>query len=185
MRYNYSYMDIKEIIATLNRMQKDGVIDRYAIGGAYGAYISYLEPRYTADIDVFIHLSPLPGQSLVSLDPINKYLETEGYLLNSEGCPIISGWPVQFLPADDLLLSEALDQSKELNVDGVPVPVFTPEHLAAVALRTGRPKDKVRLIEFLETHALDEANFSSILKRHGLLDRWIQFKKNFIGNHDI
>jgi hypothetical protein len=171
-------MDIKEIITALNRMQNDGVIDRYAIGGAFAAY-QYIELRYTADIDVFIHLSPLPGQSLVSLDPINRYLEAEGYLLNAEGCPIISGWPVQFLPADNPLLSEALDQSKEIDVDGVPVRVFTPEHLAAEALRTGRSKDRDRLIEFLETHILDETSFSSILKRHDLLDRWVHFKRTF------
>jgi len=177
-------MDIKEVITILNQMQKDGVIDRYAIGGAYAAYL-YIEPHLTFNIDVFIHLSPLPGQSLVTLSPIYRYLEAEGYLFNSEGCPIISDWPVQFLPADDPLLREALDQSKELDVDGVPIRVFTPEHLAAEALRTGRSKDKDRLIEFSETHVLDETNFSSILKRHGLLDRWILFKKNLIGNYDI
>jgi hypothetical protein len=176
-------MDIKEVIATLNQMQKEGVIDRYAIGGAVATYF-YIEPANTIDIDVFIHLRPLPGQSLVSLSPINSYLEAEGYRFNSEGCPIISNWPVQFLPADDPLLSEALDQSKEIDIDGVPVRVFTPEHLAAEALRTGRPKDKIRLIKFLETNVLDESIFSSILSRHDLLERWIQFKRNFIGNHD-
>jgi hypothetical protein len=29
-------MDIKEVIAIINRMQADGVMDRYAIGGAVG-----------------------------------------------------------------------------------------------------------------------------------------------------
>ena len=177
-------MDIKEIITILNQMQRDGIIDRYAIGGAVATYL-YIEPANTVDIDVFIHLRPLPGQSLVSLSPINSYLEAEGYPFNSEGCPIISNWPVQFLPADDPLLSEALDQSKEIDIDGVPVRVFTPEHLAAEALRTARPKDKIRLIRFFETKVLDESIFSSILKRHGLLDRWIQFKRNFFGKNDI
>ena len=30
-------MDIKEAIATINRMRADGIIERYAIGGAVGA----------------------------------------------------------------------------------------------------------------------------------------------------
>ena len=36
-------MVIKEVITTINQMQADGVIDRYAIGGAVGATF-YLEP---------------------------------------------------------------------------------------------------------------------------------------------
>jgi hypothetical protein len=39
-------MNIKEVIATINQMQADGVIDRYAIGGAVGATF-YLEPVAT------------------------------------------------------------------------------------------------------------------------------------------
>lgn len=30
-------MSIREVIATINQMEKDSVIDRYAIGGAVGA----------------------------------------------------------------------------------------------------------------------------------------------------
>ena len=46
-------MNIKETIAAINRMQADGVIDRYAIGGAVGATF-YLEPVSTLGIDVFV-----------------------------------------------------------------------------------------------------------------------------------
>jgi tetrahydromethanopterin S-methyltransferase subunit A len=35
-------MAIKEVIQTINQMQADGVMDRYAIGGAVGATF-YLE----------------------------------------------------------------------------------------------------------------------------------------------
>ena len=41
-------MDIREVIATINQMQSDGVIERYAIGGAVGATF-YLEPTATLD----------------------------------------------------------------------------------------------------------------------------------------
>ena len=33
-------MDIREVIARINQMQSDGVIDRYAIGGAVGGNLS-------------------------------------------------------------------------------------------------------------------------------------------------
>lgn len=161
-------------------MQEDGVIGQYAIGGAVAATF-YLEPGATEDVDVFIHLDPLPGQSLISLDPLYSYLEAKGYRFNAQGCPVISDWPVQFLPAEDPLLKEALDQSVDKDVDGVAVRVFTAEHLAAVAFKLGRPKDKLRLSQFLEANALEESRFSTILERHDLLDRWIQFKRQLVG----
>jgi hypothetical protein len=44
-------MNIREVILTINQMQADGVVDRYAIGGAVGATF-YLEPVATLDVDV-------------------------------------------------------------------------------------------------------------------------------------
>lgn len=46
-------MNIKQTIAAINQLQADGVIQRYAIGGAVGATF-YLEPVATLDVDVFI-----------------------------------------------------------------------------------------------------------------------------------
>jgi hypothetical protein len=45
-------MDIREVIATINQLQAEGVIERYAIGGAVGATF-YLEPVATLDVDIF------------------------------------------------------------------------------------------------------------------------------------
>jgi len=42
---------IKDAIQTINRMQSDSVIERYAIGDAVGATF-YLEPVATLDVDV-------------------------------------------------------------------------------------------------------------------------------------
>ena len=41
-------MNIRDTIAAVNQMQADGVIERYAIGGAVGATF-YLEPVATLD----------------------------------------------------------------------------------------------------------------------------------------
>ena len=126
-------MNIKQIAATINQMQADGVIGRYAIGGAVGAAFYRVEVAATDDVDVYILLNPLPGQSLVSLRPINDYLEGRGCPLNEEGYFVIADWQVQFLPADKPLLREALDECIGKEIDGVPVRVFTVEHLAAIA----------------------------------------------------
>ena len=65
-------------------------------------------------------------------------------------------------------------------MDGTSARVFTAEHLAAMALQTGRAKDKARLLQFVEAGALDSARFESILARHELVDRWQQFERHFL-----
>jgi hypothetical protein len=173
-------VNIKQTIAVINQMQADGVISRYAIGGAVGAAFYPVEVDSTDDVDVYIVLKPLPGQSLVSLDPIHRYLAARGCRLNDKGYFAVAGWQVQFLPADKPLLKEALDEAVEKEIDGVPARVFTIEHLAAIAFQLGRPKDKVRLPRFLDSKGFNESRFSEILARHGLLDRWRKFKREIL-----
>ena len=43
---------MEKVIEVLNRMQADGVFEKFAIGGGIAA-IYYLEPYQTDDIDVF------------------------------------------------------------------------------------------------------------------------------------
>ena len=49
---------------------------------------------------------------------------------------------MQFLPPTGPLAEEALTNAIELDVGGISARVFTAEHLAAIALQTGRAKDK-------------------------------------------
>lgn len=173
-------MEIKETIQIVNQMQVDGVIDRYAVGGAVAATFYLDEPDSTDDVDVYIVLNPPTGQLLVSLDPIHRYLAARGFELDAQGYSRVFDWKVQFLPADKPLLREAFEQNVLRDIDGVPVHVFTAEHLAAIAFDLGRPKDKLRLPRFLSSAQFNESLFSEILERHGLLDRWIKFRKSII-----
>ncbi len=145
---------MKATLQVVNQMQADGVISSYAIGGAVGATF-YLEPASTFDIDVFVALQNLPGSSLISLDPVYRYLQSRGYLPEKE-CILIEGWLVQFLPPGDALDEEALAQAIQTDADGVPVRVMTAEHLTAIALKVGRPKDKIRVAQFMESGILDK-----------------------------
>jgi hypothetical protein len=171
-------VNIKETIAAINQMQTDGIIDRYAIGGAVGATF-YLEPMATLDVDVFIAFKPQTGQLIVSLQTIFEYLLARGGTMQGEYVAL-AGWPVQFLRAGNPLLEEALAGAVEHDVEATPVRVFTAEHLAAVALQTGRAKDKARLLQFIEAGALDATRFQAIIARHGLIDRWRQFERQFL-----
>jgi len=169
---------IKEVIETINRMQADGVIERYAIGGAVGATF-YLEPVATLDVDVFVEFHTAPGSRIVSPEPILKYLRDRGCTMQGEYV-VIGDWPVQFLPAGTDLLREALAAAVEKNVEGTPVRVFSAEHIAAIALETGRAKDKARVLQFIEAGALDLQRLHEILARHGLGSAWQQFERQFL-----
>jgi hypothetical protein len=173
-------MDIKEVIATINRMQAGGVVDRYAIGGAVGATF-YLEPVATLDVDVFVAFRSEPGSLFASPQPIFDYLKARGGTMEGEYI-VVAGWPVQFLPPGTPLAEEALLEAVEKDVDGTPARVFTAEHLAAIALQTGRAKDKARLLQFIEAGALQAAHFQAILSRHGLVDAWRKFERQFLSD---
>lgn len=161
-------------------MQADGVIERYAVGGAVGATF-YLEPVATLDVDVFVSFQHEPGSQLLSLKPIFDYLKARGGTLEGEYI-VVAGWPVQFLPPGTPLVEEALTEAVTRDADGTPARVFTAEHLAAIALQTGRAKDKARLLQFIEGAALDAVRFQSILVGHGLVDAWQKFERQFLSD---
>lgn len=172
-------MKIRDVIAVINQMQVEGVIERYAIGGAVGATF-YLEPVATLDIDIFVALGAQSGGLLISLQPIYDYLRPRGGVVEREYI-VFAGWPVQFLPPTGPLVEEALQQAIAMDVEGTIAWVFTAEHLAAIALQTGRAKDKARLLQFVEEGALDATRFEAILARHHLLGAWQRFERQFLG----
>ena len=175
-------MNIVEVITLINQMQTDGVIERYAIGGAVGATF-HLEPISTLDVDIFVAFQQEPGSVLISPEPIFDYLAARSYRVEGEYI-VIAGWPVQFLPPTSPLVEEALADAVIIPVGEIPARVFTAEHLAAIALQVGRAKDKARLLQFIEAGVLDAERFQAILARHGLVDRWTQFQRQFLNDDD-
>jgi len=53
--------------------------------------------------------------------------------------------------------------------------VMSPEHLAAIALTVGRPKDRERLVYLAELPNYDRPAFLGILNRYSLTERWLQW----------
>ena len=138
----------------------------------------YIEPGITYDIDTFIAWEPGSG-GLLTLGPIYTWLLARGYTPQNEAV-MIEGWAVQFLPPATKLVSEALDEARSIEVGGVLTHVFTQEHLMAVCLETGRPKDMARLIQFVQEGNPDEQNLTDILRRHNLLLKWTNFRQRFL-----
>ena len=173
-------MSIKDVIKTANQMVNDGVIERYAIGGAVGATF-YIEPTATMDVDIFVSFRTEPDSLIVNPKSVFEYLKARGAVIEGEYV-ILAGWPVQFLPSGTPLVEEALLEAVIRDVEDVPARVFTAEHLAAMALQTGRAKDKARLLQFIESGILDASLFENILARHGLMDRWQRFERQFLSD---
>jgi hypothetical protein len=167
---------MRATLAIINQMQADGVIGKYAIGGAVGATF-YLEPAATLDIDIFVSFKK--SGSLLTVAPIYDYLVARGFKTEKEYI-VIEGWPVQFLPPAGALEEEALTEAVDTDLEGLRIWVMTPEHLAAIALQIGRPKDHNRLLQFIESGTLIPEKFDQILARHGLLAKWEQFGNKFL-----
>jgi hypothetical protein len=173
--------ETKTALTVINEMRDTGVIGKYAIGGAVGATF-YIEPTSTYDIDIFICFgdseSPITSVSN-TIGKIFDFLREHRYK-SEGGYALIGGWQVQFLPADDSLVKEALQKSIEVEVGAVKTWVMTAEHLMAIALRTGRGKDLIRLEQFVRYNKFDEQKLNDILQRHGLVQKWQQFNDKYI-----
>ena len=152
-------------LRALNQLVADGVIPQYAIGGAIGASF-YIDAVQTEDVDAFVFMAP-SASGVVSRAPIFEALTKLGGVVEHEYIRFAE-WPLQILPDANDLVREAISSATETEFDGTPTRVFSAEHLCAVALQTGRTKDYLRVVMFLEAKAVDRMSLESTLERYGL-----------------
>ena len=161
-------------------MQAAGVVGNWAVGGAVGA-IYHTEPFSTNDLDILVAFEG--GSLLDPLRPIIDHLAARGFSHFEREGLVIDEWPVQFLPVADALDAEALAEAVSADFgtedDPAPARVLRVEHLIAIALRVGRPKDEARVVHLLEAPALEAPRLTSVLERHGLMERWRAFARRF------
>jgi hypothetical protein len=163
---------MEKTLQVLNSLEAAGVISRYAIGGAMAATF-YTEPVLTFDLDIFVVL-PEGRAGLLTLAPLYEELQRRGYAEEGE-CVNIEGVPVQFLPAYNPLLEEALAEARETSYEQTPTRVLRAEHLAAIAVQTGREKDRQRVRLLGAQASMDRAHLSGVLARHGLEAEWTRW----------
>lgn len=77
---------MEKTLAVINKLEQEGIIGRYAIGGAVAA-TRYIEPSQTYDLDIFV-LLPLSPSGLISISPIYAYLGQHGYMPREESIVI-------------------------------------------------------------------------------------------------
>ncbi len=173
---------MEKVIQVLNRMQADGVIERFAIGGGIAA-IHYLEPYLTDDIDVFISPVVVGPNGLVSFERIYSYLGKLGYNTEREYIRI-DDWLVQFVPASESVQEEAVSLADRVAFAGEFTSIFSIEHLAAELLRSGRLKDHARVEALLESGQMDMDVYREIINRHGLGGNWTEFTVRYDWKED-
>lgn len=167
---------MREVAELLNGMRDAGVIRDYALFGAM-AQVRYTEAVSTFDVDLLIDL-PDPDR-LDALSPVYQYCARLGWKPEGEAVRV-GDWPVQFIPVFSVLTREAMEQADEAPYEGVPFRIVRPEHLAAIALSVGRPKDNNRVLALLEAQVVDRESMERLAARHGLTEKWTSFRMRFL-----
>jgi hypothetical protein len=160
---------MERTLQVLNVLEEEGIISHYAIAGAMGATF-YAEPLLTFDLDIIV-LLPQTQSGLLTLSPLYEALRGRGYMEEGE-CVLIEGIPVQFLPAYNVLLEEALREARIMSYETTTTRVLRLEHLLAICVQTGRAKDRERVRMLREQAQIDEAYLFQILHRHRLEKTW-------------
>jgi hypothetical protein len=157
-------------LETINRMQADGVISLYVLGGS-GAATFYIEPAPPIEADIFVLFPSQSEGATPSLAPVYAYLAARGG--SAEAATLMIGnWPVGFFPVANGLEREALDESVPKELNGVKTWVMTAEHLVCMALRS---ENMTLVSQFLESNTVDRDKLHHMLHRHDLGPQWHQF----------
>jgi hypothetical protein len=142
----------------------------------------YGEPTFTEDLDLFVCFQD-EEQTVLDLSPVYKFLATLGYRAKGEGV-LIEGILVQFLPAYDELIKEAVDQALPVRYGKTKTGFVSLEHFIAIMLDNFRPKDQLRLLSLLELDGdvkskikINKSKLADILKRHEIERTWDGFAK--------
>jgi hypothetical protein len=163
---------MEKALQVIKDMARQGVIKAYAIGGGIAATY-FIEPVLTYDLDIFF----LPAQEgLDVLAPIYEYARERGFSTQAEAI-LIEGFPVQFIPAYNDLVREAVENATTLKYRDVEAKVVTAEYLAGIALQTGRAKDRERVIRLLEEAVIDRTVLGRILESFGLAEKFKKLEK--------
>lgn len=160
-------MSFREALRVVGQLRDEGVIQEYAVGGAM-AMVFWSEPVATYDLDVFV-LMPEQAGPLVSLAPLYEWSRQRGFAIENEHI-VISGVPVQIIPAPNELTEAAVREAVVLDLEGLPVRVVSPEYLIALYLEpSARTRKRMeRVAALLEGAPIDRSRLESILGRYGL-----------------
>jgi hypothetical protein len=161
---------LKSIVNTLRRLKEKETIRGFALIGGLSVSV-WGVPRGTRDIDFLISLRSVDDISAFVKALKNEGLEPE---LHKGGfqdpIPYIVTASLQEVPLDMIISTrkwedEAIEHAIEIDHEGAPVPVISPEYLVAMKLKAGGPRDLLDAEEILELRDLDKELLETLAKR--------------------
>ncbi|MBN1127407.1 MAG: hypothetical protein JXA71_00370 [Chitinispirillaceae bacterium] len=167
---------MEKALRVIASAQSEGLFSSYAIGGGIAA-LFYIEPVATFDLDVFI-IPPETTGPITSLSPIYSWMEKRGYQPLNEQISI-EGIAVQFIPVYNNLVKDGVLNAIDKKYGNADARVLRPEYLVAIMLQTFRPKDKDRIVKFLEQTNLDGILLDTLLQKYNLLQVFENFRKQY------
>lgn len=145
-------MELKKVLIKLNDLEKDGIIQDYAIGGGY-AVMFYDIPQATYDLDVLVLLSTKDDYHSLYEHFRTKKAKIENVYI------FIEDMPVQFLPSYiGPLFYNAIKEANKVKFEDIYSKFVSVEYLILFFLTSFREKDKVRI-----RNLLDKANRDKLL----------------------
>lgn len=170
--------DLGPVIRALDLMQAEGILAKYAIGGAFAA-ILHAEPISTIDFDVFFLFKEQQTGAILSLDKIYDFAKAHGYTFDHEFINI-NGWLVQFVESsNNKLWLEAVENAETIDIGPYKGHIIDKEHLVAMWLFAGRAKDYQKIAMFVEADIITPEKLDQVLQRHNLRSKWEAEKWRF------
>ena len=167
---------MKDTLNIINRMQADGVIGPRYRRRRCGATF-YLEPAATYDLDVFVFR---PGTRRPDHHPHSTPISNNTAARQTRNTSSLPAGQCSSCPQEARWRRRPSFKPSKPPVDGIPTRVMTAEHLVAIALKTGRAEDKLRVVQFLESDAVDRPRLLDIITRHGLSTQWQAFCEKYL-----
>ncbi|MEO8036612.1 MAG: nucleotidyltransferase [Acidobacteriota bacterium] len=165
---------VAEILRSLAAAMKERGLRWYLFGAQ--AAIIWGSPRLSADVDVTAQIDPaaLDDYTAAMLDRGFELVGADSdFVARTRVLPFVhraSGMPLDVVLAGPGLEEDFLERALSVDVDGVLVPVITPEDLIVTKVLAGRAKDleDIRSVIHERSASLDIDRVRSLL---GLLER--------------
>lgn len=123
--------NLDKVLRVLENMRSAGIIEKYAIGGAFAAVL-HNEPISTIDLDIFFFLAEKNESPILSSNAIYDYAKNHGFSFDHEFVKI-HGWLVQFVEAShSRLWTEAIENADTMRIEDLNISVMGKEHLVAM-----------------------------------------------------
>jgi len=165
------------LISECEKMRAAGIIDRYAIGGAFAATLLD-EPIATVDVDIFFLFAKESAGLVLDMSPIYDFARENGFTFDHEFIKI-HGWLAQFVESGtDPLWRDAVRDPQLVSFGETSIPVIRPSFLVAMWLQAGRAKDIEKIARFIEGGLVTREDFS-IVDAYGLTLEWNRVKDRF------